>query len=55
MFRKLKDAYGDVNFKLFKVYNILDELLGKYRNVSNISENLKNPFKVRFLPKYFRT
>jgi hypothetical protein len=48
IYRKVKNAYGDVNFKMFKVYNILDELLGKYRNVPNISEKLKNPFKVGY-------
>ena len=36
----------DVNYKIFKVYGILDDLLNKYKNDKEFGNALKNPFKV---------
>ena len=36
----------DVNFKIVKVYGILDDLLNKYKTDKEFGNTLKNPFKV---------
>ena len=44
-YKKIKKS-DDVNYKIFKVYNILDDLLNKYKKDKEIWKILKNPFKV---------
>ena len=50
--KKIKKTSDDVNYKIFKVYNILDDLLNKYKKDKEIGKLLKNPFKVNII--YFR-
>jgi hypothetical protein len=47
--RKIKKSADEVNYKILKVYNILDDLLNKYKKDKEIGKILKNPFKVRKL------
>ena len=50
--RKIKKKVDDVNYKIVKVYGILDDLLNKYKNDKEIGNILKNPFKVwRYLKR----
>lgn len=44
--KKPKTFSTQINYKLCKVYNIMDELLMKYRNNIDIDNNLTEPFKV---------
>ena len=36
----------DVNYKIGKVYGILDDLLNKYKTDKSLIKTLKNPFNV---------
>lgn len=44
--RKIKMKIDDVNYKIGKVYGILDDLLNKYKTDKSLIKTLKNPFNV---------
>jgi hypothetical protein len=44
--KKKSKPSDEINYKIFKVYNIIDKLLLECREKLNIEKDLKNPFKV---------
>lgn len=43
---KIKRSHDEANYKILKVYKMLDDLLNKYKSDKDIAKILKNPFKV---------
>jgi len=43
--KKIKKKLDHANYKIAKVYDILDDLLNKYKNDKELGNVLKNPFK----------
>ena len=46
--KKIKKNADEFNYKILKVYNILDDILDKYKSDKEFGKMLKNPFKVSF-------
>jgi len=43
--KKIKKKLDDANYKIAKVYGILDDLLNKYKDDKDFGKDMKNPFK----------
>ena len=44
--RKIKRSQDEANYKIHKVYKMLDDLLNMYKSDKVMEKSLKNPFKV---------